>query len=537
MMKNKFLLTLTFLAANAANAFNPQSYLGHLKLGTTTLVVTEVASNLTVPWEITEGPDHWIWYTQHVGTISRLNPDTGENKLVLDVPGVFHKKSLGLLGMAFHPNTEKQPYLFLHYTYRETGDDQSEIIKSRLVRYTYENDKLITPITILDEIPGKSYHNGSRILVTTDNKVFLTTGDAGNPPSSLDPSKLSGKVLRLNLDGSIPSDNPYPNSPVWSIGHRNAQGITLGPNNQLYASEHGPNNDDEINRIQKGHNYGWPNVQGYYDQPSEKEYASTHFVTEPLAAWTPTIAAAGLDYYSQSTIPEWQNSLLLVNMKGRALRVLNLDTNGENIVAEHIYFQKRFGRMRDLCVASNGTIYLGTSNLDWHPRYQPWMYDSLPKGGDRIIQLKVADQAALQQLANLEHPIEITENAEPLSLLSEDWSFKSTSENVSKGEQLYMLHCVACHLPTGAGIPDLNPPLAQTDWVTGDKSRLIQSVLAGLSVKIEVNGKTYEQEMPPFAILSDEDVADILTYIRQAFGNTANAVIPGEVFEERKAVR
>jgi mono/diheme cytochrome c family protein len=137
----------------------------------------------------------------------------------------------------------------------------------------------------------------------------------------------------------------------------------------------------------------------------------------------------------------------------------------------------------------------------------------------------------------MENAVEIVEDPEPLPLLSEDWSFPATDEELVAGQQLYMVHCAACHSPEGVGVPDLNPPLSGTDWVTGDKSRLIQTVLHGLSGRVTINGDVYDQEMPAAAQLSDEEIAAVLTFVRKSFGNDANAVIPGEVYEERKAKR
>ncbi|EDY80513.1 Cytochrome c subfamily, putative [Verrucomicrobiia bacterium DG1235] len=531
------LLTLA-ASAFAERAFDPQRYLGHLELGRSTFVVTEEVSGLDVPWDVEAAADGSIWFTQHAGSVSRLDPDTGEVIVTLEsIPDLYNKKSLGLFGMALHPNFKDKPYVFLHYSYRLLAEDLSEIIKTRLVRYKFDGQRLGHPVTIFDEIPGKAYHNGSRIVITQDEKLYLTTGDTGDTMGSLDPDKLTGKVLRMNLDGSVPKDNPTPGSYVWSLGHRNAQGLVLASNGKLYASEHGPNNDDEVNLIQANSNYGWPIIEGFIDQEREIENSKNQETVEPLTAWTPTLGASGLAYYENPSAPEWHNSLLLVALKGQVLRSLKLDESGEKIESERIYFQKRFGRIRDITVAANGDIFFTTSNRDWHPRYQPWMYDGLPEDPDRIIRLHLADTRLLDTLANLEHPIAIKEDPEPLPLLSENWSFPVSDEEMEQGQSLYMTHCAACHNPLGTGSPDLFPPLTNTDWVAGDKSRLIQTVLTGLSGPIIVNGEKYDQEMPGFANLADQDLAAILSYIRRSFGNNANGVIPGEIYEERKGLK
>ena len=191
--------------------------------------------------------------------------------------------------------------------------------------------------------------------------------------------------------------------------------------------------------------------------------------------------------------------------------------------------------MRDLCVAPNGDIYLATSNKDWHPRLQPWMYDSLPEGGDRIIRLQPANEIMMAQLQKMTKPVALTEDPEALPLYAEVYDYQPTGDMLADGKILYAKHCASCHRLDGAGAPGLIPPLGQTDWVTGNKARLIQVLLKGLSEPIEVNGITYEQEMPSYASLTDDELAGILSYIRNSFGNEADAIIPGQVFEERRS--
>lgn len=535
-----FLLVLGFIRCQSTrpqeSRFAEEEYLAHLQLDSSVLIVTEVTGDLEVPWEITYGADGWLWFTEQKGTVTRLHPETGEKQVLLQLPDVHYIKSRGLLGMALHPDLKQEPYVYLHYTFAFETANKIEEIQSRVVRYTYQQDTLTDPKILLDSIPGKTFHNGSRLTITPDRKLLFAMGDIGETELTQDINYLAGKILRMNLDGSVPEDNPFAGNLVWSWGHRNPQGLVYAANGKLYSSEHGPNNDDEINLIKKGRNYGWPHVEGYADRGQEKTYSQDSSIVEPLIAWTPTIAVAGLDYYPYDVIPEWKNSLLLVNLKGQALRVLDLNEAGDAIIQEHIFFQKYFGRMRDLCVAPDGDIYLATSNQDWHPRLQPFMYDSLPQGGDRIIRLQKASQAMLAQLQNMDQTVALAEAPEAAEMPVETWDFEPTDQELAAGQALYMQHCASCHRPDGEGVEELIPPLAQTEWVTGDKGRLIQVLLHGLSEPIEVNGVTYEQEMPAFATLSDEELADILTYIRQSFGNDAGAVIPGEVYEERKNI-
>lgn len=532
-IKPHFLISICFVlfvfsCVKEQNLPNHEKYIAHLKLDTTFIKITEVATDIDVPWDIEPGFDNNLWFTELKGTVNLLNLNTGEKKTVLQVPDVFYKKSHGLLGLAMHPNFKENPFLYLHYTFKIAKEGRQEETKSRIVRYSFENDTLVSPKILLDSIVGKTYHNGSRLVISPDLKLYFSMGDAGEPDLAQNINHLNGKIIRLNLDGSIPEDNPIKNNPVWSWGHRNPQGLVFSNKGLFYNSEHGPNNDDEINLISKGHNYGWPNIHGYPDLDNEKKYAQDSIITEPLKAWTPTLGTAGLAYYNDESIPEWKNALLSVNLKGRSLRVLKLSEDGKSITNETIYFQKRFGRIRDIFVDINGNIYLSTSNRDWHPRYQPWMYDSLPQGGDRIIKLSVDNNPKTEEI------IILRQDTAAMKLFSEDWEFDVNDETVGDGERLYMEHCASCHRQNGEGVEGLNPPLANVDWVTGDKGILIRTVLFGLSDPIEINGKTYEQEMPGFSNLTDIELANILTYIRNNFGNQANPIIPGEVFEERK---
>ncbi len=263
----------------------------YIKLKTTNLGVTTIASNLNVPWEIAWGPDDQIWFTEQSGTISKVNPINGKKKLLLTIPEVYRIRTLGLLGMAIYPD-KKKPYVFVDYTHK----NKDSTVVSRLVRYTYTSDTLKDPLILL-EIPASTGHNGSRVAISPDGKVFWATGDAAKNPNAQDITSLNGKTLRLNMDGTIPADNPIPGSPVWSRGHRNIQGLVFTPDGILFSSEHGDATDDEINIIKESGNYGWRKVQGYCDLPEEKAYCDSTLIIEPTRAWTPTIAPSGIDYY------------------------------------------------------------------------------------------------------------------------------------------------------------------------------------------------------------------------------------------------
>lgn len=482
-----------------------------IQLDSTWVAASTVVSGLNVPWEITWGPDNWIWFTEQGGTISRVNPATGQKKVLLRIPDVFRKKSYGLLGMAVHPDFKKSPYVFVDYTYLKDST-----ILSRLVRYTYTKDTLVNPVTLLQDIPGATYHNGSRVIIAPDGKLMMSTGDAGRGKAAQDHKSLVGKILRFNIDGSIPADNPDPGSPVWSRGHRNPQGLVFAANGKLYSSEHGEASSDELNIIEKGANYGWPDVEGACTTPQEKAYCEANAITEPLRDWTTIIAPSGIDYYSANAIPEWQNSMLVTTLKTCSFRVLRLNKAGDKIVSEQTYFEKGFGRLRDICIAPNGDIYAATSNRDWNPTCE-----GFPKPqDDRIIRL-------------------YRTRANPK--LRQEILAKKASENhgmaLSAGHRLYNLHCLACHKKDGNGFENTFPPLQGTPFVEGDKKALITAVLHGLSGPRTVKGITYNQQMPAFHFLSDSELADVLTFVRSSFGNKAAAITPAEVASARATAK
>ena len=318
-------------------------------------IKTEVLTqSLKFPWEMIYGPDNFIWFTERAGKISRLNPMNGVITLVHTITEVTSQGEGGLLGMALHPQFSTNPYVYVVYDYGSGN-------KGKVVRFTFNNGVLSAPLVLLDQIPASSIHNGSRLLITPDLKLLVTTGDANAADQAQNTNSLSGKILRLNLDGSIPSDNPIPNNPLWSYGHRNPQGLVM-VNSKLYSSEHGPNNDDEINLIQKGRNYGWPNVEGLCDQAEEKTFCAINNVAEPMMTWTPTIAPSGLTYYNSDYIPQWKNSLLVVALKGSRLLQLKLDEGGTKITSAKDFLQNQFGRLRAICQSPDGKVYIGTSN-------------------------------------------------------------------------------------------------------------------------------------------------------------------------------
>ncbi|WP_053082704.1 PQQ-dependent sugar dehydrogenase [Chryseobacterium angstadtii] len=321
--------------------------------------VREVKSGLYIPWDMVSAPDGSIWFTQRHGSISRLNPATGVMKqLIFEQNVAINNGEGGMLGLALHPDFPNTPEVFCSYNYYLNGNDYRE----KLVVYEYNptTDALTYKRLIVDGIEADVIHNGSRLLIS-NNKLYMTTGDAADQSFPQNTSSLNGKILRYNLDGTIPSDNPIPGSPVWSFGHRNPQGLTM-MGTKLVSSEHGPSNDDEINIIEAGRNYGWPNVEGYCNLPAEVTFCNANNVYEPAKSWTPTIAVCGIEFYTHPLFPQWQNKLLLASLKNQALYVLTFNANQNTIISQVDIPEVSFGRLRDVLAATNGKIYISTSN-------------------------------------------------------------------------------------------------------------------------------------------------------------------------------
>ena len=318
----------------------------------TTAILTE---GLQFPWEILWGPDNHIWMTERGGRISRVNPSTGQVTVIHRIPDVNPRGEGGLLGMALHPDFQTSPLVYVVYNYSARND-----YREKVVRYEFKQQQLVNPITIIDNIDAAGIHNGSRLLFSPDKKLFITTGDAANQSQPQLVNSLNGKILRLLPDGSIPADNPFPGNPVWSYGHRNPQGLVF-VNNRLFSSEHGPSSDDEINIIEKGRNYGWPRVTGFCSN-NDRKFCEANKIKEPVKAWTPTIAVCGLDYYQHDRIPGWKNSLLLATLRASKLIRLELADDRVSITSAETVIGDQFGRLRDICIAPDGKVYVCTGN-------------------------------------------------------------------------------------------------------------------------------------------------------------------------------
>lgn len=317
-----------------------------------------VRSGLDIPWEITWSKDDHIWMTERNGRVSRIDPFSGKTTFSFTIAEVEGHGEGGLLGLALDPSFEKNGFLYVVYNYSKNG-----IYQEKLVRYTYNGNTLIAPNVLLDGIKAAGIHNGSRIWIgqEKDPKLFLSTGDAADQTLPQQKNNLNGKILRLNLDGTIPSDNPFPGNPIWSFGHRNIQGM-VAARNILYAAEHGPSVEDEVNIITRGANYGWPEITGPCDKDQSPICRENNFIDPLWSSGGNTLAVCGLDYYNRDLIPAWKNSLLIMTLKNSSIRQLVLSEDGRKIVRQKKWFDGEWGRLRDICISPTGKVYICTSN-------------------------------------------------------------------------------------------------------------------------------------------------------------------------------
>ena len=349
-----------FLAFSLFGFLSAQSQ-STLMIGNTEVYVDTVFTGLDIPWEIQFDSEGRLWTTERKGIVSWIDPVLKTRTIVANLSSsVYQSSESGLLGMALHPDFPNTPEIFLAYTY---GNFNS--IKERIVKFSFDGTSLIPLDTLITEIPGYTSHIGCRLQFLPDTTLLASTGDAQNLnyPQSL--NSLSGKILRMRTDGSTPANNPFPNSIVYSYGHRNVQGILQAPNGKVYLSEHGETTDDEFQILEMGRNYGWPDVEGFCDQTAEQTFCNANNVKEPLTEWTPTIAPSDLVWYDNPDFPEWDGKILLSILKGKRLIAIELSEDGTQYIGQTAYLNNTFGRLRDICIGPNREIYLATNGQSY----------------------------------------------------------------------------------------------------------------------------------------------------------------------------
>lgn len=299
-----------------------------------------VATNLETPWEISFLPEDDLLVTERSGRVQRIGGDGA----AYEVAGVRETSEGGLLGIALHPDFNQNKYVYLYST-----TDTNGRLTNRVQRYTLSERTLRDRTEILTDIPASANHDGGALAFGPDNKLYITTGDAGDENAAQDRQSLAGKILRINDDGSIPRDNPF-NSAVWSYGHRNAQGIAWDDKNRLWATEHGrsgiQSGYDELNRIEKGANYGWPIIEGDETRDGMK---------------TPVIHSGADDTWAPGGLAYADGSLHFTGLRGATLYQAKINSDDTVTLSRHLTDQ--YGRLRAIAIR-NDELYFSTSNRD-----------------------------------------------------------------------------------------------------------------------------------------------------------------------------
>lgn len=558
-----------------------------------------LTTGLSNPWEITWGPDEMIWVTERSsGEVTRVDPNTGAQQTVLTIEDVsVDVQHQGLLGMALHPELLQgtgNDFVYLVYTY-ETGSEAEPDPRQKLVRYSYDqaSQQLVDPIDLIAGIPAWNDHNAGRVKIGPDNMIYYTLGEQGanfggnyqrpnlaqqlptqEEVDAQDWQAYSGKVLRLTMDGAIPEDNPEiegVRSHILTYGHRNPQGIDFGPDGAIYISEHGPDTDDELNLLQPGGNYGWPNVAGYRDDsayvyanwseaPQDLRYTGRDIpeqvpqypegsfegeIVEPLATyWTvandfdfgagcgwicnPTIAPGSIEFYARGEdgIAEWENSVLMPTLKHGTLYVQRLSADGtkaEGLPTAWFHSQNRY---RDTTLSPDArTVFIATDGFGTASQiYGDAGFTNVLHNPGAILMFTYGDQADGDGAVGLtpSTPEAATDTGEAAATTpaapDEQAATVDFDTLVAQGQTSYAANCAACHGSSGQG--DQGPALAGNESL-GDTEYLTRTLVHGFGY------------MPQFSHLADTDLAAISTYIRNSWGNDFGEVQPAAVAEQR----
>ena len=407
-------------------------------------MVEELASGLRVPWSLGFGQNGDIWVTQQPCLLTVLRSEP----VSLTVPGCVDVGD-GVRGLQLDPASPGacDSAVYLVYTHRRSEGD----LATRVGRFRLDCTdglRLADEQVLLGGVPGADIHTAGRLKFGPDGNLYLATGDALNTSLSQNPDSLGGKILRFNTDGSVPSDNPTPGSYVYSLGHRNPQGLAWQPSTgDLWITDHGPSPTiagepfvcchDEINRIVPGGNYGWPIVAGAIADP--------RFVSPALESGLGTWAPSGAAFYRGSAVAQWDGSLLFGTLIGQHLGRVTFASPAFTTVATHEQLLNgAFGRLREVVEGPDGYLYLTTSNIDGRSGAQARTGDdrvlrivAVPSLTERQAVVRAAYLSTLGREADGEGLIFWTYTHHPASTLAATMSAAAEGERVAAVRALY----------------------------------------------------------------------------------------------------
>ncbi|MFU1767995.1 PQQ-dependent sugar dehydrogenase [Mammaliicoccus sciuri] len=297
--------------------------------------IETVAQGLDTPWSIARSND--VFYlSERPGKIIKIDGNKKTEQQVDLEKEVSTAAEAGLLGFVLAADFKDSQEAYAYYTYEDNGQF------NRIVKLKLENDTWKEEEVLIDKIPSGQYHHGGRLKIGPDDKLYATTGDASDEQNAQDKDTLGGKILRINLDGSKPKDNPISNSYVYSYGHRNPQGIVWTPDGQMYASEHGNQANDEINEIKEGHNYGWPVIEGNEENNNME---------------TPIFTSGSDDTWAPSGIAFKDGIIYSAALRGEGIMKFDVEKDEMKKVAT------KYGRIRDVYIVNN-ELYFVSNNTD-----------------------------------------------------------------------------------------------------------------------------------------------------------------------------
>ena len=298
-----------------------------------------VAKNLRIPWAIAFLPSGDLLLTQREGQILFIDRgfDSRPEKIA-DISSVKAVGEGGLMGITTNHNFNQNHYVYLYYTYSASTDETL----NRVSKFIFEGQSLKNEKVIVDKIPGATNHNGGRIKFGPDGFLYIGTGDAQNPSLAQNKNSLAGKILKVTNEGKPAPGNPF-NNEVYSYGHRNVQGLSWDDQGNLWATEHGSSANDELNKIERGGNYGWPQITG--------SQTRNGIISPIINSGSDTWAPSGLAFY--------KGSFYFVGLKGASL--FKYDPGSSSLSK---FFEEKYGRIREAVAGPGGALYIITNNTD-----------------------------------------------------------------------------------------------------------------------------------------------------------------------------